>query len=242
MHNMKVYITSGNLGDVDDPYGSPSSSQNGMRTMQMMLITIEASGTFAEYIAVPALTSLLRLNIFFEAGAGLSFLFFTAALAMHQYLQVLSPTTTGHKHVPNLIYGSASAVDAYALQLTKSSKVGFIITIAGSGIEFVTSLHAADHIKGHRESNVLKQILSVLGGRKLTLAFDAISHHGSYEQQAEGGGHINTVDPPADESCSFPSTVNLRRPFVSPAYGVKHLFVDDGQAQANAKFPYFFYR
>jgi NADPH:quinone reductase-like Zn-dependent oxidoreductase len=208
----------------------------------------EAAGTYAEYAVVPALTTFhLPPNISFEAGAGIPLSFITAALALYQYLQVPLPTTPGNKDVPILIYGGASAVGAYALQLAKLSKVGPIITVAGSGIDFVKSLDAADHIVDYRKGDVAQQILDVLGGRKLALAFDAISNHGSYEHitkvlQAAGGGHINMVDPPTDSSWSFPSNVRLTRTFVSSAYGVKHRFIDEEQAQADGEFSYFFYR
>lgn len=106
-------------------------------------------GTYAEYTVVPASTTFrLPPNISLESGAGLPLSFMTAALALYQYLGVPLPTTVGvaNQKTPILIWGGATAVGAYALQLAELSKIGPIITVAGNGIDFVRSLDAADHI------------------------------------------------------------------------------------------------
>ncbi|KAJ4180255.1 hypothetical protein NW755_011943 [Fusarium falciforme] len=205
-------------------------------------------GTYAEYSIAPASTTFhLPPNISFEAGAGIPLSAITAALALYQYLQIPFPTTPGTKNIPILIYGGASAVGSYALQLARLSNLNPIITVAGSGIDHVKSLNAATHIIDYRKGDVAKQILEAANGAKLALAFDAISGHGSYENitevlQASGGGHINMVDLPGDPDWSFPTEVRLTRTFVSSAYGVKHSSINDEQAKADADFSYFFYR
>ncbi|KAH8807411.1 chaperonin 10-like protein [Xylogone sp. PMI_703] len=208
----------------------------------------EPHGTYAEFSVAPASTTFyLPPTISFEAGAGLPLSFMTAALALYQYLRVPLPTTPGQKDIPILIYGGASAVGAYALQLAKLSKLNPIITVAGSGIDFVKSLNAATHIIDYRKGNVAEEIIAAANGKKLVLAFDAISNHGSYEHitkvlLASGGGHINMVDPPEDPSWKFPEAVKFTRTYVSSAYGVKHRFIDDEQAAADGEFAYMFYR
>lgn len=205
-------------------------------------------GTYAEYSVVPASTTFhLPPNISFDAGAGLPLSFITAALALYQYLQVPLPTTPGKKNIPILIYGGASAVGSYALQLAKMSQLHPIITVAGSGIDHVKSLNAATHIIDYRKGDVKNQILDAANGEKITLAFDAISNHGSYENiteviQAADGGHINMVDLPQDPAWSFPANVRCTRTFVSSAYGIKHSAISEEQAKADGDFSYFFYR
>lgn len=122
-----------------------------------------------------------------------------------------------------------------------------MITVAGSGIDFVKSLEAATHIIDYRDGSVAEQILAATKGVNVKLAFDAISNHGSYEHitsvlQASGGGHINMVDPPEDDTWAFPEGVEFSRTFVSSAYGQPHRFIDDAQAAADADFSYMFYR
>ncbi|KAJ4037484.1 hypothetical protein NW756_012720 [Fusarium oxysporum] len=182
------------------------------------------AGTYAEYTVAPASTTFrLPPNISFEAGAGIPLSFITAALALYQYLQVPLPTTQGSKDIPILIYGGASAVGSYALQLARLSNLNPIITVAGSGIAHVEALNAATHIIDYRKGDVAKQILEAAKG-------------------ASGGGHINMVDPPTDPDWSFPADVRFTRTFVSSAYGVKHNSITDEQAKADADFSYFFYR
>ncbi|KAL6796179.1 GroES-like protein [Trichoderma sp. SZMC 28013] len=207
-------------------------------------------GTYAEYTVVPASTTFhLPPNISLELGAGLPLSFMTAALALYQYLGVLLPTTVSEsaRKTPILIWGGATAVGAYALQLAKLSKIGPIITVAGNGIDYVKSLNAADHIIDYRKGDVTQQILAAAGSAKIKIAFDAVSGHGSYERITEvllasGGGHINMVDPPTDKTWKFPENIKFTRTFVSSAYHVSHSFINEEQAHADGEFAYFFYR
>ncbi|KAL7930673.1 GroES-like protein [Trichoderma chlorosporum] len=207
-------------------------------------------GTYAEYTVVPASTTfLLPPNISLESGAGLPLSIMTAALALYQYLGVSLPTTIGNssRKTPILIWGGATAVGAYALQLAKLSKLGPIITVAGNGIDFVRSLNAADHIIDYRKGDVTQQILAAAGTDGVKLAFDAVSGNGSYERITEvllasGGGHINMVDPPTDQNWTFPNNIKFTRTFVASAYHVSHSFINEEQAHADGEFAYFFYR
>jgi NADPH:quinone reductase-like Zn-dependent oxidoreductase len=209
----------------------------------------EERGTYAEFTVVPSSTTFpLPPNISFEAGAGLPLSFMTAALGLYQQLKLPLPTVPGQKNIPVLIYGGASAVGAYALQLAKLSKLSPIITVAGAGVDFVKTLDAATHIIDYRKGNVEADILAALGSNKLALAFDAICDHGSYEHisnvlvASNGGGHIDMLDPPEDQSWKFPDGVKMTRTFVSSAYGVAHKFITDEQAAADGEFAYMFYR
>ena len=209
----------------------------------------EKHGTYAEFTVVPASTTFhLPPNVSFEAGAGLPLSFMTAALALYQHLRLPLPTVPGQKDIPILIYGGASAVGAYALKLAKLSKLNPIITVAGSGIDFVQSLDAATHIVDYRNGNIESDILAALGNTKLTMAFDAICDKGSYQHisnvllASNGGGHIDMVDPPKDESWRFPDGVKMTRTYVSAAYSVPDKFNTAEQAAADGEFAYMFYR
>ncbi|UKZ47992.1 hypothetical protein TrVGV298_002228 [Trichoderma virens] len=188
-------------------------------------------GTYAEYTVVPASTTfLLPPNISLESGAGLPLSFMTAALALYQYLGAPLPTTindSGRK-TAILIWGGATAVGAYALQLAKLSGLGPIITVAGNGIDYVQSLNAADHIIDYRKGDVTQQILAAAGSAEIKIAFDAVSGHGSYER--------------ITENWKFPDNIKFTRTFVSSAYHVSHSFINEEQAYADGEFAYFFYR
>ncbi|KAK0637402.1 chaperonin 10-like protein [Bombardia bombarda] len=208
----------------------------------------EPAGAYAEYAIAPFSTVFhLPPSISFEGGAGLPLSSMTAALALYQLLGLPLPTVPGNKDIPLLIYGGASAVGAFALQLAKLSNISPIITVAGSGIDFVESLGAATHIVDYRKGDVAAQILAALGGKKLHHAFDAISGSKSYEIISEvlvasGGGKINMVDPPEDESWTWPAGVEFSRTFVASAYGQKHAHITQEQAEKDGEFAYFFYR
>ncbi|KAK1749356.1 GroES-like protein [Echria macrotheca] len=208
----------------------------------------DPSGAYAEYSIAPASTTFpLPPNISFEAGAGLPLSSMTAAIALYQALALPLPTATGKKGIPLLIYGGATAVGAFALQFAKLSNIHPVITVAGAGIDFVKSLDAADHIIDYRKGDVAKNILSALGGTPLHHALDTISGKGSYEiisdvLTASGGGEINMLDPPEDESWKWPEGVKFTRTFVSSAYHRKHNYISQERANADGDFAFFFYR
>ncbi|KAK3380443.1 chaperonin 10-like protein [Lasiosphaeria ovina] len=208
----------------------------------------EPFGTYAEYAIAPASTTFfLAPGISFEAGAGLPLSSMTAALGLYQGLGLPLPTVAGQKDTPVLIYGGATAVGAFALQLAKLSKLSPIITVAGSGIEFVESLGAATHIIDYRKGGVARAILAALGGKQVHHALDAVSGKKSYEIVSEvlaasGGGKINMLDPVEDEGWKFPDNIELSLTFVASSYSQKHPGITEEQAEADGEFAYYFYR
>jgi len=208
----------------------------------------EPAGAYAEFAIAPATTTFpLPPTIPFEAGAGLPLSSMTAAIALYQALRLPLPTVPGKKDIPLLIYGGATAVGAYALQLAKLSGIGPIITVAGSGIDFVKSLNAADHIIDYRTGDVAGAILAALDGKPLRHALDAVCSRNSHVPisevlSASGGGEINMLDPPEDQGWKWPDNVKYSRTFVSSAYSQKHANISQEQADADGDFAYFFYR
>ncbi|KAL6874952.1 GroES-like protein [Trichoderma novae-zelandiae] len=208
-------------------------------------------GTYAEYTIVQASTAFhLPPNISFESGASLPLAFMTAAIALYQCLKLPLPTTlqdASKGKIPVLIWGGATAVGAFALQLAKLSNLGPIITVAGNGIDFVQSLNAADHIIDYRKGDVVEQILAAAGSAKIKHAFDAVSDPVSYEPitkvlVASGGGEINMVNPVSDPDWKFPDGVKFSRTMVGSAHGDTWGSVDEEQAKVDKEFAYWFYR
>ncbi|KAK0709178.1 hypothetical protein B0T26DRAFT_754429 [Lasiosphaeria miniovina] len=168
-------------------------------------------------------------------------------LGLYQGLGLPLPTVAGQKDTPVLIYGGATAVGAFALQLAKLSKLSPIITVAGSGIGFVESLGATTHIIDYRKGGVARAILAALGGKQMHHALDAVSGKKIYEVVSEvlaasGGGKINMLDPAEDEGWKFPENVELSLTFVASSYSQKHPGITEEQAEADGEFAYFFYR
>ncbi|KAL2831969.1 chaperonin 10-like protein [Aspergillus pseudoustus] len=212
-------------------------------------------GSYAQFALAPASTTFrLPPNISFEAGATVPLASMTAALALYQNLALPLPWNPARTETPVLIYGGASAVGAYALKLAKLSGLSPIITVTGSGIEFVKSLGAADYIIDYRNRNVVEDVQRALAGKKLRHAFDAVSYNRSYVDivailQASGGGQIDMVDPPSDDSANpdraswvWPAGIKFTRTFVSSAYGTSHKYRDEREAEEDCEFAYVFYR
>ncbi|KND91046.1 Quinone oxidoreductase [Tolypocladium ophioglossoides CBS 100239] len=216
----------------------------------------EPGAGYAEYAIAPASTTFrLPPNISFEAGAGLPLVTMTAAISLYQALQLPLPTAaaTAGESIPVLIYGSATAVGAYALQLAKLSKLSPIIAVAGNGIEYVKSLNTATHIIDYRDGNVADKVIEAVRaaapGQKLHHVLDAVSDFGSHKVISEilvafGGGQINMLDPGAemDKSWQWPEGVKFSLTFVASAYGRKNPWMSEERAAADKEFAYWFYR
>ncbi|KAI4287625.1 MAG: hypothetical protein L6R35_003121 [Caloplaca aegaea] len=158
-----------------------------------------------------------------------SFEAMTAALGLYQRLQGLPlpwhPATTS---TPLIIYGAASAVGAYAIQLAQLSNIHPLICVAGRGIPFVETLvsrEKGDVIVDYREGETkliekLKSVVKAAGG-KVEYAFDAISEHGSFTNICEvldqETGQITLVLPGKDFS-AIPKSIRRSTTYVGSVH------------------------
>ncbi|KAK0623671.1 hypothetical protein B0T14DRAFT_536521 [Immersiella caudata] len=155
----------------------------------------------------------------------------TGAYAGFACLGLLVPTTPVREDIPVLIYGGATAVGVFALQLGKLSNLEPSIAVAGAGIDFVKSLNAADHIIDYRKGNVVQDILAALGGKSLHHALDAVSERQSHR-------HISGDN----DGWTFPENVMLSRTLVARAYYLKHELITPERSLLDGDFAFFFYR
>ena len=168
----------------------------------------EPHGSFAEYAVAPAITTFhIPPKITFEEAATIPLAAMTAAVGLFVRLGLPEPWTGGREDGkggtatgPLLIYGAASAVGAFAIQLAKHANIGPIIAVAGRGIPFVQSLlGTGDTIVDYRkgDESVVSEIKSALKGQQLQHTFDAVSEKGSYvnASKAMDGGKITLVLP-----------------------------------------------
>ena len=132
----------------------------------------------------------------------------TAAHGLYQCLGLPPPwrpvTTTS---IPLIIYGAASAVGSYAIQLARQSNIHPLICIAGRGIPHVEELidkSKGDIVLDYRNGNDhlvhnLKAALQDTG--KIEHAFDGVSEHGSFQnicQVLSKTGKIALITPFGD--------------------------------------------
>ena len=161
-------------------------------------------GSFAEYALAHDYTTFhLPAKTSFEEGASIPLACMTAAVGLFIRLGLPEPWQKGaadgkvkdgkageYRAGPLLVYGAASAVGAYTIQLAKRAGVGPIIGVAGKGIPYAKSLldeSAGDVVVDYREGDdaLVESIKKALGGKKLKYAYDAVSEKGSYQNIAK---------------------------------------------------------
>jgi NADPH2:quinone reductase len=140
----------------------------------------------------------------------------TSAVGLYQRLGLPLPWHPATSPIPLIIYGAASAVGSYAIQLAQLSNIHPLICVAGRGIKHVEGL--IDKSKGDMIVDYRSGDESVVGGLreaakhagKLEYAFDAVSEKGSYINICEvldrQTGQITLVLPGKDYA-EIPSTI-----------------------------------
>jgi NADPH2:quinone reductase len=161
-------------------------------------------GSFAEYAVAHDYTTFhLPKNTSFEEGASIPLACMTAAVGLFKCLGLPEPWQGGaadgkvkdaakgtYRAGPLLVYGAASAVGTYAIQLAKRAGIGPIIGVAGKGIPYVQGFldeSAGDRIVDYREGDekLVESIKKALDGKKLHHAYDAVSEKGSFDNIAK---------------------------------------------------------
>lgn len=141
----------------------------------------------------------------------------TAAFGLFQRLHLPPPWHPTLTPIPLIVYGAASAVGSYTIQLAQQANIHPLICVAGRGIPHVKGLideSKGDTILDYREGDGklvqnLKAAVRRAGG-KVEYAFDAVSEHGSYENICKVLDHETgkiTLVLPGKEYQEIPSTV-----------------------------------
>ena len=111
----------------------------------------------------------------------------TAAFGLFQRLSLPLPWHPTLTPIPLVIYGAASAVGSFAIQLAQQANIHPLICVAGRGIPHVEGLinkDKGDVVFDYRQGDEelvqnLKSAVEKASG-KLEYAFDAVSEKGSY--------------------------------------------------------------
>lgn len=213
-------------------------------------------GSYAEYATAPAHTTVhIPARTSFEEAATIPLAAMTAALALYQQLQLPLPwAPASDKRIPLIIYGGSTAVGSFALKFAKLSNIHPIITVAGSGVDYVKSLGIADHIIDYRKGKVAADIKAALNGEKVYHVFDSVSSKGSYANilpvLENPGGKINFVSPMEDaeipegieKSNTWVNSIHIGRPDLGEGKSMEDLdfgyvlFRYIGRALAEGKF------
>lgn len=165
-------------------------------------------GSFAEYaVAWQHTTAHLPKKTSFEEGAAVPLAALTAAVGLYHHLGVPQPWTPAKEATPLVIYGAASAVGIYAVQLALLAGVHPLICVAGASKAYVESFldpAQGDVVLDYRDGDdaVVAGIQKATpGGKPIRLAYDAVSEKGSYVNLAKAlpGATVNVILPVKDE-------------------------------------------
>jgi NADPH:quinone reductase len=139
-------------------------------------------------------------------GAAIPLAALTAAVGLYQRLSLPLPWKPATESIPLVIYGAASAVGAYTLQLAVQSKIHPLICVAGNGIPFVEQFldkSKGDCVIDYRKGDeaVVQALHDAVSksGKNLMHVYDAVSEKGSYVNASKvlhpNGGKITLVLP-----------------------------------------------
>lgn len=214
-------------------------------------------GSYAEYAVAPAHTTAhLPASVSYEEGAAIPLAALTAAVGLFVRLELPAPWNGGaqdgfaakdentavsksgfgvggkplQRAGPVVVYGAATAVGAYAIQLCKRAGIGPLICIAGRGIPFVEGLidkKAGDVIIDYRQGDdaVVAGIKAALKpGEELKYCFDAVAEHNSAQNVCKvmtaSGARITGVLP-YPEGSWLPSGVQTSLTMVGDVHGLQ---------------------
>ncbi|KAL4963501.1 zinc-binding alcohol dehydrogenase family protein [Aspergillus stella-maris] len=149
---------------------------------------VTAGGSYAEYaIAWQHTTAHLPKHISFEEAATIPLAALTSVAVLYHHLALPEPWRPATSSTPLVIYGGASAIGAYAIQLAQKSNIHPVITVAGRGAPFVEKL--IDRSKGDTIIDYRKGDEAVVSGIKEALKGAELFH--SYDCVSEGSSFVN---------------------------------------------------
>ena len=151
----------------------------------------------------------------------------TAAHGLYQCLGLPPPWRPTTTSIPVIIYGAASAVGSFAIQLARQSNIHPLICIAGRGIPHVKELinkSKGDIILDYRNGNeqLVQNLKAALqNSSKIQYAFDGVSEHGSFQNICQvlyhETGKIALITPFGDYK-DIPETIEKSMIFAGTAH------------------------
>ncbi|KAI0121240.1 chaperonin 10-like protein [Xylariales sp. AK1849] len=183
-------------------------------------------GAWAEYSVAHSHTTIhLPAQISFQDGAGIPLAALTAAVGLYIRLGLPEPWRAAKEPLPLVIYGAASAVGAYTIQLAKKSNIHPLICVAGNSQDYVKTLidpSKGDTIVDYRAGDdaVVEGIRKAANGAKLLYAYDAVSEKNSYANLGkvlDAGSKITLVLPGKDYSV-IPSHIEHSKTMVGSVH------------------------
>lgn len=176
-----------------------------------------ALGGFQQYslTAAEGATGLVPDGVSLDAASTVPLAFSTAADGLYNFLHLDKPSAGGKSSEPVLVWGGASSVGQFAIQLLKNAGYKVIATASKSGHSDLKSL-GADVVLDYHDSDVVKQIGKAADG-KLKIAYDSISNEHTIpsvlKSLPEGGKAAFTQLTPETAKVDCPSNIEYVRVF-----------------------------
>lgn len=165
-------------------------------------------GSYAEYaLAWQHTTAHIPEKTTFEEAATIPLAALTAVCGLYGKLDLPQPWAPAKEPIPLVIYGAASAVGIYVVQLAVRANIHPLICVAGNSQDHVKSFideSKGDTIIDYRAGDdaVVEGIKQASKGQKLLYAYDAVAEKGSYQNIGKvlsPGGKLTTVLPVKEE-------------------------------------------
>jgi len=159
-------------------------------------------GSWAEYsVAWKHTTFHIPPGTSFEEAAAIPLAAATAAIGLYADQGLPPPYLPAKDPIPLIVYGAASSVGAYAVQLAQRSNVHPVICVAGASAPHVESLidrSKGDTVIDYRNGDdaVVEELKKAIGDQKVLHAFDAVSEESTVQNLARvlpPGALINVV-------------------------------------------------
>ncbi|KAI1735830.1 GroES-like protein [Xylaria scruposa] len=196
-------------------------------------------GSYAEYaVAWQHTTFHIPKQTTFEEAAAIPLAAMTSAVGLYLRLGLPQPWQQAKEPIPLIIYGAASAVGAYAIQLAQQSNIHPLICVAGRSIAHVEKLidrSKGDVILDYREGDdaLVENLKKAANGKPVLYAFDCVAEKTSYTNLGKvlaEGAKLTLVLPNKDYDTVLPSYV-------------EHSFTSVGSVHDNSKdFGYVYFR
>ncbi|KAJ3929536.1 MAG: dehydrogenase [Lentinula lateritia] len=135
----------------------------------------ENGGTFAEYCVADAMLLVdIPDDMSFESASTLGLAAFTACQVLWQFQKLPTPVDVAKDPFPILVWGGASAVGQFVIQLAKQSGLQVITTASPQNHELLRKL-GADTVFDYRDPKVISNIKTFCGDKQLHVAIDCVS-------------------------------------------------------------------
>jgi len=176
----------------------------------------------------------------------------TAAFGLYQRLSLPVPWHPTLKPLPLIVYGAATAVGSFAIQMAVQSNIHPLICVAGRGMSHVEKLidkKKGDVVLDYRKGDdkLVQDLKAAVqqAGASVEHAFDCVSEHNSYQNICEvldhKSGQITLILPGKDYS-AIPESVTQTITYVGHAHGDKEWQEKAGTLVGNEDFAYTFFR